>query len=59
MVCCCGVQNALYTEVQESLELGLKRHSFTDFCNVGFWRRVAKAVRRQGEHLVFRGGFRT
>lgn len=41
------------TEAQESLEFGLKIHSFADVLT-GFWKKVDKAVKRQGEHSIFR-----
>lgn len=47
------------TQAQESLEFGLKIHSFADVHVIGFWRRVAKAVKRQEEHSIFRDDLRT
>lgn len=47
------------TEAQESLEFDLKIYSFADVHVIGFWKRVAKAVKRQEEHSVFRDDLRT
>lgn len=46
------------TEAQESLEFGLKIHSFADVHIIVFWRRGAKAVQRHEEHSIFRDDLR-